>query len=250
MKVLNLESGKPFSMGKGKNWSVLNPDAGADQITLNHAIHGAGHEFPQHIHDQSIDIILVLEGAVSLRQGEFYTPLAAGEAALIPSGEVHGTVNTSGSTARLISFQIPPDLALYRGERNKAEDQTPKPQPGTESMVEIMALEKGSPLFAPGVVVRNVFSPEKGSPRARLDFIRLENGQEYEYSGAGAESVFILLEGAAGLEDPGSPHDLTKHDLTKQDLSRYDVVFLTGSEKVTLRGRGTGADIIHCVAQP
>ena len=122
-------------MGKGKKWSVLNPNVGAEGITLNHAIHSPGHEFTQHLHDGSEDVIIVLEGGVQLRQGEVYTPLSEGEAAFIPAAEVHGTVNSSGQRARMISFQLPPDLALYRGERNTSEKKTPRPKQGTVSAV-------------------------------------------------------------------------------------------------------------------
>ena len=36
----------------------------------------------------------------------------------MPVGEVHGTVNDTGAPARLISFQSPPDPALYAGQRD------------------------------------------------------------------------------------------------------------------------------------
>lgn len=239
MKITNLEAGTPFSMGKGKNWSVLNPDAGAKAITLNHAIHGAGHEFTQHFHDESEDIILVLEGAVSLRQGDFLTPLGEGEAALVPAGEVHGTVNTSGATARLISFQIPPDLALYRGERNKAASETPKPRAGTESTVVIAPLTKGGPRFAPGAEVRVIFSPERGSPRARLDYVVVGNNNAYDLTAEGEESVLILLSGEVEL----------KGKTEARDLKKYDVVLLERGEEVTLNGTaGEPAVLISCSA--
>ena len=51
-------------------------------------------------------------------QGDVYTPIEAGEGSFVPVGVVHGTVNDTGSPARLISFQSPPDLALYAGKRN------------------------------------------------------------------------------------------------------------------------------------
>jgi len=238
VKILNLESGTPFPMGKGRNWSVLNPGAGADSITLNHSLHGPGHEFPQHIHDGTIDIIVVLEGVVQLRQGDKYTPLEAGEAALVPAGEVHGTVNRSSGTARLISFQIPPDLALYRGERNKAEEETPKPPEGAESNVEIVAMAKGGPRFVPDAGARSVFSPARSSPTARLNHVSLERGQGYEAANTGSESVVILLSGELRLEGA-----------EPRDLSRFDVVFLEGKESVSLRHRGSRAAVlVHCTA--
>jgi quercetin dioxygenase-like cupin family protein len=239
MKILNLEGGTPFSMGKGKNWSILNPQAGARQITLNHSLHAGGHEFPQHIHDESVDVIVVLEGEVQLRQGSFYTPLAAGEAALVPAGEVHGTVNRSGRAARLMSFQLPPDPALYRGERNKAEAETPRPRAGSQSAVQIAALAKGGPRFAEGPLVRTVFSPHNGSDRALLEAVSLEPEQPYEHTNDGNETVFVLLEGEA---------EFTGQEGQKQ-LSRFDVLFLNAHERISLRrAGGEKALLVRCSA--
>jgi quercetin dioxygenase-like cupin family protein len=240
MKILNLESGTPFSMGKGKNWSVLNPGMGAELITLNHGIHLPGHEFPQHIHDGSEDVIVVLAGGVHLRQGEVYTPLEAGEAALVPAGEVHGTVNRSGQRARLISFQIPPDLALYRGERNKSDEDTPKPETGTVSTVQIVELGKGSPSFPGTPLLRNIFAPHKGSEKAVLDFIRLRADQAYDYNTADGESVFVLIGGQGRVS----------HGDEDRELSPFDVVFLNRDESVSIRQSGDGpADLLCCHAE-
>ncbi|UCF99450.1 MAG: cupin domain-containing protein [Spirochaetaceae bacterium] len=236
MEILNLESGTPFSMGKGKNWSVLNPDVGAESITLNHGLHSPGHEFTQHQHDDSEDVIVVLEGEVQLRQGDVYTPLSAGEAAFIPAAEVHGTVNSSGETARLISFQLPPDLALYRGERNTSGAQTPRPKGGSVSAVQIVRMVKGSPRFPADPDVRNVFSPAKGAKYARLDYIILHPGQAYEYGNDNPESVFVLIHGKASVSQSGED----------RTLSKFDVVFLKGKQSVTLRHAGEEEAILLC----
>ena len=93
-------------MGKGKNWRVVHPDMGSKQLTLNHGVHAPGQEFTQHYHDASEDAIVVLEGGGAIRQGEVYTPIAAGDVIFVPAGEVHGTVNRRHRTWRvLISFQ-------------------------------------------------------------------------------------------------------------------------------------------------
>jgi uncharacterized cupin superfamily protein len=236
MRILNLESGTPFSMGKGKNWSVLNPDVGAEHITLNHAIHSPGHEFTQHLHDDSEDVIIVLEGEVQLRQGDIYTPLFAGEAAFIPAAEVHGTVNNSGREVRMISFQLPPDLALYRGERNKSEEKRPRPEEGVVSAVQIVEMAKGSPRF-PGVPsIRNVFSPTKGSKHVHLNYIILHPGQSYEYTNRNPESVFVLIEGKVSISESGKD----------QELSKFDVLFLKGEQSITVRQSGQEDAVLLC----
>jgi len=236
MRILNLESGTPFSMGKGKNWSVLNPNAGAEFITLNHGIHLPGHEFTQHLHDVSEDVIIVLEGQVQLRQGDIYTPLAVGEAAFIPALEVHGTVNNSTESARLISFQLPPDLALYRGERNTSEAKAPRPKEGTASAVQIVEMGKGSPKFSGGPDVRNVFSPRKGSRHAYLDYIILRPNQAYEYTNDNTESVFVLIDGKASVLQAGRD----------RELSKFDVLFLKGSQSVSVRQSGQKDAVLLC----
>jgi quercetin dioxygenase-like cupin family protein len=238
MKILNLESGTPFSMGKGKNWSVINPNVGAEHITLNHGIHAPGQEFTQHRHDDSEDVIIVLEGEVRLRQGDVHTPLVAGEAALIPATEVHGTVNSSDETARLISFQLPPDLALYRGERNASETKIPKPKPGTVSTVQLVQMGKGSPRFPADPDIRNIFSPVKGSKYACLDHITLHRGQKYEYNSDNPETVFVLMDGRASISQAGQDRGLTK----------FDVLFLKRMESVTIRQSGEEDVVLLCCA--
>ena len=108
MQLLDLYAGRAFRMGKGSNWRIVHPEMGARRLTLNHGLHEPGQEFTQHLHDESEDMIVVLEGGGAVRQGDVYTPIEAGEGIFVPVGEVHGTVNDTGAPARLISFQSPP----------------------------------------------------------------------------------------------------------------------------------------------
>ena len=157
MQILNLESGTPFQMGKGKNWRVVHPDMGAKQITLNHGLHAPGQEFTQHIHDASEDMIVVLEGGGAVRQGDVYTPITAGDGIFVPAGEVHGTVNITDKQARLIIFQAPPEMALYRGERDRPAE-APQPAPGHRSSVQVIQMSTGSPVLGKPVDWRCIAS--------------------------------------------------------------------------------------------
>ena len=96
MKILNLQSGTPFQMGKGKNWRVVHPDMGSTQLTLNHGLHAPGQEFTQHYHDASEDAIVVLEGGgcYPTRRASTHQSLL-GMLFLYPQAMVHGTVNTT-----------------------------------------------------------------------------------------------------------------------------------------------------------
>src|SRR5262245_2793727 len=63
-------------------------------------------------YDSSDDTFLVLQGQVDVRQGDTRKPLITGQAAFVPSGQIHGTITTGTGTTILISFQCPPDYAL------------------------------------------------------------------------------------------------------------------------------------------
>jgi glyoxylate utilization-related uncharacterized protein len=188
------------------------------------------------MHDDSEDVIIVLEGDVQLRQGDIYTPLSTGEAAFIPAAEVHGTVNKSTAEVRMISFQLPPDLALYRGERNKSKEQTPRPEQGTVSIVQIVQMDKGSPRFPAVPAVRNVFSPAKGTKHAHLDYIILYPGDTYEYTNRNPESVFVLLHGKASISQEG----------TDRGLSKFDVLFLKGEQSIKVQQSGRKHAVLLC----
>ena len=169
MQLLDLFAGRAFRMGKGDNWRIVHPEMGARRLTLNHGLHEPGQEFTQHLHDESEDMIVVLEGRGALRQGDTYTPIEAGEGIFVPVGEVHGTVNDSGAPARLISFQAPPDPALYAGKRDHAAGASPLPPAGHRSEVRILTLAKGGSRARPArrLALRSVGRAGRPPPRAR-----------------------------------------------------------------------------------
>ena len=213
MKILNLQSGTPFQMGKGKNWRVVHPDMGSTQLTLNHGLHAPDQEFTQHYHDASEDAIVVLEGEGAIRQGSVYTPIAAGDVIFVPAGEVHGTVNTTPDMARLISFQAPPDMALYRGERD-TPNEAPTPQHGHRSNVQVLNMTRCGPVFGKSTDWRSVVSPQKGSVHLSLDYICLSEGQQFTHEPIDSESIYVLKDGCAEVtDDSGKTHTLAQHDV-------------------------------------
>ena len=239
MQILSLTSGESFTMGKGKNWRVIHPGMGAKWITLNHALHDVGNEFVQHIHDQSDDIIVVLDGDVSLRQGSAYTLAKKGESLMIPAGEVHGTVNTGKKTARMVSFQSPPDMALYSGERNKSQYERPIPSRNRVSGVLVVRMESGSPDFRTSCDWRRVFSPEHGSSRMELWSGALKSDETIDLAENGHEGVFIVGKGALLLSSgtlPGSR------------LPEGAVVFLMHGDAINLKCQTKTANVIYCSA--
>lgn len=216
-------------MGKGKNWRVVHPDMGSKQLTLNHGLHAPGQEFTQHYHDASEDAIVVLEGGGAIRQGNVYTPIAAGDLIFVPAGEVHGTVNTTPNMARLMSFQAPPDMALYRGERD-TPDEAPTPQHGHRSNVQVLNMARSGPVFGKSVAEwRNVVSPEKGAVHLSLDYICLNDGQHLTHEPIDSEAIYVLINGCAEVTDDSEE---------TQTLQRYDVIFLAAGDTFSLSHTG------------
>jgi len=239
MHVLNLRAGTEFKMGAGSNWRVVSPDMGARQLTLNHSIHAPGQEFPQHIHDGSEDCFIILEGATSVRQGDIYTPLYEGEAAFIPVGEVHGTVNTTDARVRLISFQSPPDLALYSGARDKGEEEVPRPPDGHESAVQIISLQRGGPCFGRPGDWRVIVSPDRGSQHLVVHYLDLPPGTEFDQRVITTEVIYVVLSGGLSAEGPE----------TSARLSADDVLFITPGERASFVVDDEGARLVRTQAQ-
>ena len=199
-------------MGKGKNWRVVHPDMGSTQLTLNHGLHAPGQEFTQHYHDASEDAIVVLEGGGAIRQGDAYTPIAAGDLIFVPAREVHGTVNTTPNMARLISFQSPPDMALYRGERDTPAE-APIPEHGHRSNVQVINMARSGPVFGKSIEWRSVVSPHKGSVHLSLDYIHLNEDEGFTHEPIETESIYVLRNGCAEVTSDAGVRSLKQHDV-------------------------------------
>ena len=121
VRILKISEGQHFKMGTGENWRVVHPEMGAENITLNYAIHAPGAVFTPHVHEQSEDVIVVLEGKGEIRSGDRLLPFAAGDVLYVPPGVRHGTINTGDKPLVMFSCQAPPDPALYTGERDRPD---------------------------------------------------------------------------------------------------------------------------------
>ena len=212
--LLSAKKAATFQMGKGDSRNLVGPSTGAQDITLNYSIFQPGEEFPQHFHEGSADIFIVLEGGVSVRQGDTYTPINAGEFAYVPSPEVHGTVNTSGSEATLISFQAPPDFALYRGERDPSQTgTTPRPPDNHKTTVRIDNLASGESSENQDAQISQPASPLNGTPEMRLDFLELKQGGQIEAPASqDKEAVWFVWDGLVSINAGGDTLQAGRHD--------------------------------------
>jgi quercetin dioxygenase-like cupin family protein len=111
------KDGTPFAMGDTTSKVLIAPEVGARHVTFNYIRYAPHAEFPQHIHDHSEDVFLVLEGRGWLKEGEQLTPIGPGDVIFVPPGERHGTVAGPEGMV-VVSCQGPPDLKLYTGERD------------------------------------------------------------------------------------------------------------------------------------
>lgn len=185
IRILKLSDAVRFQMGRVKSWRIVYPAMGARNLTFNMSISEPGDEFPQHVHDHSDDTFLVLDGQADVRQGSSRRSLPVGHAAFVPAGQIHGTITTGSGPATLISFQCPPDAALYTGARDSS-------RPGA-------AAPKG--LITPGAVKlldfgsQNGFftNPGMGSKGIAIAYRKLKPGEEVTTAmdGNGEEVIFV-----------------------------------------------------------
>ena len=212
--LLSARKAAAFQMGKGDSKNLVGPSTGAQDITLNYSVFQPGEEFPQHFHEGSADIFIVLDGGVSVRQGDAYTPITAGEFAYVPSPEVHGTVNTSGAEATLISFQAPPDFALYRGERDPSKTgSTPRPPDNHQTTVRIDRLASGELSKQGQKQAWEPASPATGTPEMRLDYFELGQGAQLEEPGSpDKEAVWFVWSGEVTIAAGGDTLRAERHE--------------------------------------
>ena len=229
MQLLDLFAGRAFRMGGGSNRRIVHPEMCSRRLTLNHGLHEPGQEFTQHLHDESEDMIVVLEGGGAVRQGDIYTPI-----------EAHGTVNDTGAPARLISFQSPPDPALYAGERDHATGASPQPPAGHRSGVRILTLAKGGPAIGQPGDWRCVVSAAQGARQLGLDHIRLPAHQNLSHAATSAEEILVLIAGAATVQADGDRHP----------LAQFAVVFLQHGDQLLLTTDTNPVTLLRCYSLP
>ncbi len=185
IQVFKVTDGVPFRMGKVDSRRILHPDMGARKLTLNYAVSQPGHEFPQHVHDYSDDTFLVLQGQVDVRQGDSRLPLYTGQAAFVPSGQIHGTITTGTGTAILISFQCPPDRALYSGDRDSSRPgATPPKGTITPGAVKLLDFSNQNGFFV---------YPAMGSKRVAVAHRKLKPGEKFSTDVAEDEEQMLFV---------------------------------------------------------
>ena len=94
--------GQPFTMGNTESRVLVSPRTGARHVTFNYIRYAPGAEFPQHLHDHSEDVFLVLTGSLTIRMDEGDVTLGPGQLYVVPRGIAHQPVATEGAEVLLI----------------------------------------------------------------------------------------------------------------------------------------------------
>src|SRR5438093_10387236 len=91
--ILNVDrDGKPLPMGDMFTNTIVSRQIGAQHLAVNYTRYEPGAEFPQHIHEDSEDVLFVVSGSGWLKDGERMTPIAAGDVIFVSTGEATGAV--------------------------------------------------------------------------------------------------------------------------------------------------------------
>ncbi len=233
VRILKFSEAKEFQMGKVVSKRIVHPEMGARQITLNYSPTVAGHEFSQHVHDNSDDTIVIFKGQADLRQGDSRQRFKAGQSVFVPAGQIHGTITTEDGT-EMISFQTPPDMALYTGSRDSSKAGAAAPKgvitPGAVKYVNFS--DKNGLFIHPGLGARHIAAGHQ----------RIGPGKSFSLSvPAGSEAVVFVRSGDIEALIQGKP----------AKAGERDAIFAQGPAKLELRNSSRSeAIIVHATAPP
>ena len=233
LRVITLADAVSFKMGRIEGKRMVYPDMGAKRLTFNYIESQPGDEFPQHVHDYSDDTFLVLQGQVDVRQGDSRRHLGTGHAAFVPNGQIHGTITTGTAKALLISFQAPPDLKLYSGERDSSKPGA-KPPVGviTPGAVQLLEFQNKNGFF----LHRGL-----GSQRVAVAYRTLKPAEEFQADlPVSGEGLLFVWKGGVTVQQGQSRHRLEATNL----------LFATNAGKVLVKNTTAAPSIVVQVQSP
>jgi mannose-6-phosphate isomerase-like protein (cupin superfamily) len=232
IRVLKLSDGITFRMGAVTAYRIIHPDMGAKKLTLNYSTSEPGHEFAQHVHDNSDDTFLVLQGQMDLRQGNFRRPVRAGQAVFVPAGQIHGTITTGAGTVS-ISFQCPPDFVLYTGARDSSRPGAAPPKGEiTPGAVQILDFAGRNGFFT---------YPEMGSKRGAAAWRKLRPREAFTSPvGEEGEQLLFVWKGSLTVHSGG----------TRVQAGEREAIFISGRQQLRLENSGTVEAVVIQVQAP
>ena len=82
---------------------LVNSNQGAESLFVGHLIVGAGKVVTTHIHPDSEEAMVIVEGTLEAILGDDVVAVSAGDTVLAPAGVKHGFVNRSQDSATVLA---------------------------------------------------------------------------------------------------------------------------------------------------
>ena len=122
IKIVNFEDGALFKKRGGTMRFVHWPGSGSKTLAVHYLELDPGEEFAEHFHQESVDVISVIQGQGEIvSEGQVYQ-VHAGQSVYVPPKTLHSARNTG--TEKFISIDVlaPPDPVMYEGFRETREE--------------------------------------------------------------------------------------------------------------------------------
>lgn len=98
-----------IAQGKGQATLLLNAGTGSPEAALSRLILNRGAQVPEHVHDQSAELLYVISGPLIVQLDGQSLTLQAGDAVRIPAGHKHaGSLPPGVGKAELVQVYVGP----------------------------------------------------------------------------------------------------------------------------------------------
>ena len=113
IRVVKFEDGALYKRRGGTMRFVHWPGSGSKEIAVHYLELEPGEEFAEHLHEESIDVITLIQGKGEIvSEGTVYQ-VEAGQSIYVPPKTLHGARNTGDETFISIDVLTPPDPVMY-----------------------------------------------------------------------------------------------------------------------------------------
>ena len=84
--------------------ALVDASQGSHSLWIGHLTIGAGSRITTHIHPDTEEAMVIVEGNLEALLGDEVVTLGPGDTVLAPAGVKHGFLNRSGDTARIMAI--------------------------------------------------------------------------------------------------------------------------------------------------
>ena len=115
IKIVKLEDGALYKRRGGTMRFVHWPGLGSETVAVHYLELEPGEEFAEHLHQESVDVITLIQGRGEIVSDGTVYEVEAGQSILVPPGTLHSARNTGDETFISIDVLAPPDPVMYAG---------------------------------------------------------------------------------------------------------------------------------------